>query len=111
MAVAGCYLIAYPDEEVAGRMRRGIRHYNQCTGTVNSDHSGYHETLTLFWLAIVAARLRELADGVPRIDAVRMLVTELGPQRDLFREYYSFDVVNSVEARRAWIAPDLKALP
>ena len=64
-------------------MRRGIVHYNQCAGTINSDHSGYHETITLFWLAIVKARLREIADGTSRIDAVRLLVTELAPRRDL----------------------------
>jgi len=110
LAVAACYLIEYPDEDAASRMRRGIVHYNQCVGTVNSNHSGYHETLTLFWLAVVKARLRALAGDLPRVEAVRMLVTELAPQRDLFREYYSFDVVRSAEARKSWIAPDLKPL-
>jgi hypothetical protein len=85
-------------------------HYNQCVGTINSDHSGYHETITLFWLAIVKARLRELPDGLTRVEAVRVLVTELAPQRELFREYYSFDVVRSLEARKSWVAPDLKPL-
>jgi len=110
VAVAACYLLEYPDEDAAGHMRRGIVHYNQCVGTVNSDHSGYHETITLFWLAVVKARLRELAEGLSRVEAVRLLVTELAPQRDLFREYYSFDVVRSVEARKSWIAPDLRPL-
>jgi hypothetical protein len=110
VAVAASYLIEYPDEDAARYMRRGIVHYNQCVGAVNSDHSGYHETITLFWLAIVKARLSELADALPRVEAVRLLVTELAPQRDLFREYYSFDVVRSVEARKSWIAPDLRPL-
>ena len=109
VAVAGCYLIRYP--EAADRARRGIRHYNQCTGTIDSDHSGYHETLTLFWLAVVKARLRQMEPGEARIDTVRMLVAEFAPRRDLFREYYSFDVVRSVEARRSWVPPDVKALP
>jgi hypothetical protein len=111
VAVAACYLIECADQDAADLMRRGIVHYNQCVGTINNDHSGYHETITLFWLAVVKARLRELVDGLPRVDAVRILVTELAPQRDLFREYYSFDVVRSVEARRSWIAPDVKPLP
>lgn len=111
VAVASCYLIEYPDEEAEDRMRRGIRYYNQCVGTINSDHSGYHETITLFWLAVVKARLRELPDDLPRIEAVRLIVTELAPRRDLFREYYSFDVIGSVEARRAWIPPDMQPLP
>jgi len=110
VAVAACYLIEDPEGDPADRMRRGIVHYNQCVGTVNSDHRGYHETITLFWLSVVKSRLRGLPDGLPRVEAVRVLVTELAPQRDLFREYYSFDVVRSVEARKSWIAPDLKPL-
>lgn len=111
IAVAGCYLIRYSDEDAADRARSGIRHYNQCTGTINSDHSGYHETLTLLWLALVKARLRQLDAGTARIDAVRILIAEFAPQRDLFREYYTFDVVRSVEARRSWVPPDAKPLP
>ena len=111
VAVAGCYLIRYPDDEAADRARRGIRHYNQSTGGINSDHSGYHETLTLFWLALVKARLRRIEPDVARIDVARMLVAEFAPRRDLFREYYSFDVVRSEEARRSWVPPDVKPLP
>ena|SRR5690242_2606887 len=111
IAVAGCYLIRYSDEAAADLARRGIRHYNQCTGTINSDHSGYHETLTLFWLALVRARLRQLDAGTARIAAVRMLIAEFAAQRDLFRQYYTFDVVRSVEARRSWVPPDAKPLP
>jgi hypothetical protein len=109
--VAACYLLEYSPEEAAGRMRRGIRHYNQCTGTVNSDHSGYHETLTLFWLAVTRARLSCMPADMPRVEAVRALVAEFGPQRDLYRQYYGFDLVRSVEARRSWIEPDLQPLP
>ena len=111
VAVAGCYLIAYPDDDAADRMRRGVRHYNQCTGIINSDHSGYHETITLFWLAVIRARLREMRDCVPRIEAVRQLVSELAPQRDLFRQYYSVDLLKSVDARRRWMEPDVRPLP
>ncbi|HXI39791.1 MAG TPA: hypothetical protein VNH83_07420 [Bryobacteraceae bacterium] len=111
IAVAGCYLSSYSDEEAADRARRGVRYYNQCTGTINGDHSGYHETLTLFWLAVVKARMRNFRSGTTRIDRVRMLVAEFAPQRDLFREYYTFDVVRSAEARRSWVPPDVKPLP
>jgi len=48
--------------------------------------------------------------GTPRLDCVRAVVDDLGPQRDLFQEYYSLDVVRSVEARRKWVEPDLKGL-
>ena len=44
-------------------------------------------------------------------DKIQALVDEFGSRRDLFREYYSFDVVKSREARAGWVEPDLKALP
>ncbi|HLN02893.1 MAG TPA: hypothetical protein VK335_26630 [Bryobacteraceae bacterium] len=111
LTVAGCYLFDYPLEVATDRMRLGIRHYNHCVGTRNTDHSGYHETLTVFWMAIVKQRLAQLPLKTPRLEAVRTVVEELGPRRDLFKEYYGIDVVKSVEARRAWVEPDLKALP
>jgi hypothetical protein len=111
VAVAGCYLLEYPLDVATARIRLGIRHYNYCVGTINSDHSGYHETLTLFWLAVVKAHLAQIPADTPRIEAVRELVAQLGPRRDLFKEYYSFDIVRAVEARRSWVGPDMKPLP
>ena len=101
----------YPLEIATDRMRLGVRHYNHCVGTRNTDHSGYHETLTVFWMAIVRAHLSQVPLKTPRLEAVRTVVEELGPRRDLFKEYFGFDVVKSVEARRGWVEPDLKGLP
>jgi len=39
--------------------------------------------------------------------AAHIAVRDLGHRRDLFREYYSWDVVADRDARRAWVAPDL----
>jgi len=111
VTVAGCYLLEYPRDVATARIRFGIRHYNHCVGAINNDHGGYHETLTLFWMAVVKAQLVRIPAGTPRLDAVRDVVAQLGPRRDLFKEYYSFDVVRSVEARRSWMQPDLKPLP
>ena len=110
ITVATCYLFDCPLDVATDRIRSGIRHYNECVGTANTDHSGYHETLTVFWMAIVKARLGQLPLKAPRLEAVRTVVEELGAKRDLFKQYYSFDVVKSVEARRTWVEPDLKAL-
>ena len=56
---------------------------------------------------LVVARV--LADAAPAtdFDAARIAVRDLGHRRDLFREYYSWDVVADRDARRAWVAPDL----
>jgi hypothetical protein len=38
-------------------------------------------------------------------------VERFGERRDIFREYYEFDLVGSTEARLGWVEPTLKPLP
>jgi hypothetical protein len=49
VTVAASYLLKYQLEEATDRIRRNIRHYNECAGTVNSDHVGYHEIWSSGW--------------------------------------------------------------
>ena len=42
------YLSHHPLPDAIERIRKGIFRYNEAVGTINSDTSGYHETLTLF---------------------------------------------------------------
>lgn len=112
LAVGSWYLLSLPESIAIERVRTGIRHYNECVGTRNTADSGYHETLTMFWLGIIAGQLWELAGASRRLTvrekltAVRSVVEKFGGQRDLFRRYYSFDVVASREARARWVPPD-----
>jgi len=52
-----------------------------------------------------------VAETIPkagsRVNAVRHVVNALAAKRDLWREYYSFDIVKSTEARARYIPPDL----
>jgi len=111
LRVAGCYLVGYPAVEALTRMRDGVKRYNVASGGKNTEDSGYHETLTCFWIAVAKAYLAELPDGMTAAAKVQALVDEFGARRDLFREYYGFDVLKSREARARWVAPDLKGLP
>jgi hypothetical protein len=105
LAVGTWYLMSFPKELAVERVRAGIRHYNECAGVLNTPDSGYHETLTLFWLGVIEAQVRDFAGSSRRLAALRV-VAEYGARRDLFKEYYSFDVVASREARARWVAPD-----
>jgi hypothetical protein len=107
LAVGTWYLVNFAEEIAIGRVRTGIQHYNECVGTANTPDSGYHETLTLFWLRIIRRFLLETGGMGDKLKAVRGVVEEFGGQRDLFRKYYSFDVVGSREARARWVPPDL----
>jgi hypothetical protein len=101
------YLRTFDAAEATRRIRSGILHYNGCLGVANTATSGYHETLTLFWIA----RVREFLDRAPAGSSEEKLLQDVlgafGARSDLWKEYYSFDVVRSTEARRRWIAPDI----
>src|SRR5215471_296028 len=104
VAVAACHLFDRPKDKALEEIRAGIIHYNTCVGTANTDHSGYHETLTRFWTGVIAGLLRP--EFSSRLEFVRAALDRFGGDSALFRSYYSFDVVKDVRARREWIAPD-----
>ncbi len=89
-----------PDESLVF-LRRAIRSYNTTVGTVNSDSSGYHETLTIFYVAVISSL------AAPSLDLVlRSPLTDRGvPLR-----FWTRDRLFSVEARRRWIEPDIQGL-
>jgi hypothetical protein len=90
-------------------MRLRIPRYNEAVGGKNTETSGYHETVTVFWIRVLA-RLHDSREWNSRSEFVRAAVEQFAGQRDFFRAYYSFDLAGSTEARRRWIAPDLQPL-
>jgi hypothetical protein len=91
------------------RLRGAIRAYNAATGGANTETSGYHETITRFYVGLIA-------DFVARADATRTvdeladaLVATCGG-RDLPHRHWSPARLSSPEARRAWVGPDLRPL-
>jgi hypothetical protein len=103
IVVGTYYAVCYP-ESALEKTRKGIVRYNEAVGTANTDTSGYHETLTCFWAALLARDVQGIADP---LEAVRRTVERYGEARKLHERSYSFDVVKSVEARRKWIPPDV----
>lgn len=106
VAVAAYFAFGYNAAETLAILREGIRHYNTCVGTANTEDSGYHETLTGFWAGEVGGLVRG-GEFPSKLDAARAAVTAFGNDKYRFRLFYSFDVVNCRRARREWIAPDL----
>ena len=106
----------YKDDNALDSIREGILHYNETQGTANTVTSGYHETLTIFWVNAVRDYLkREFPfPSVPqqhrpasRLEAVRGAIRIFGTQSGLPKRVYSFDVFQSQEARARWIPQDL----
>lgn len=107
VAMAACYLREHQPEEALLRIRSGLYRYHLSQGGAHTATSGYHETLTLFWVARITEYLRALPPDTPLLDAVNGATRQFGQQRKLHKSYYSWDIVNDPEARRSWRAPDL----
>ena len=110
IAMACCYIRKLPRADLLPTVRRNIRNYNARGGGKNTDTSGYHETLTVLWLWVLADYLQSFPEQTPRIEQVRMAVDKFSADR-LYPQYYSYDVVKSGEARRRWMEPDMQHLP
>lgn len=91
-------------------LRRAIRSYNESTGGVNSHEAGYHETITRFYVAVIAAFLDSAGDGLSDEDLADQLIAKFG-DRNLPRTYYSKSLLESPAARLGWVEPDLQPLP
>ena len=111
LAAAVYLLLVHPEIDLERDIAGLIRRYNESVGGVNSDHEGYHETITRTFLH----GIRLFLSRVDRKQAVHELVNSLLlsniGRRDWPLRYYSRERLFCVEARRAFIAPDLAALP
>jgi hypothetical protein len=110
VAAAAYYLFDSNFETVLPLMRARISAFNLSVGGANTATSGYHETLTHFWLLIVAELLRQ-RQPTSRLEAAQQAVQVFGQARSLHTLYYSGDVVQDSDARQSWRAPDLLPLP
>jgi hypothetical protein len=101
LIVALVYLVRHRRDEATERVRRGIQQLNHHYGNL----TGYHETITLAWIAVVSRFL----DQRPRGEDLSILSRELLEEcevKDYLLRFYSTEVLMSDEARRSWVPPD-----
>jgi hypothetical protein len=103
----GCYVHGYGEAAAIARMRARVSAYNLAVGGQNTATSGYHETVTVFWIKLLATRP---AASISRSDFAHRAVRELVDRRDIYADYYDFDILKSEAARRTWIEPTLRPL-
>lgn len=109
LLVALWYLDTHEVDAALPIVRQRIRAYNDAVGTVNSDSSGYHESLTRLYLhGIAAHRAAHPADDIAT--AYRQLLATPIARREWPLFFYSRDCLFSVAARRGWVEPDLEPL-
>jgi len=111
--MAFLYLRDHPFAEAVARIRSGILALNRATGGRNTATSGYHETLTVAWALLIAAAI-ERGRSAPGVIADSESFIAAHPHllaKDALRSHYSRERMMSVEARVAFVDPDLAALP
>ena len=95
------------DEELPGLIRR----YNESVGGVNDDTQGYHDTITRVFLHGVRLFLSEVDSAEAPYELVNELLLSPMGRRDWPLRFYSREHLLSVAARRAFVRPDVAALP
>jgi hypothetical protein len=109
---AALWLMRYrADLDASREMPRLIRAYNESVGRVNDDSGGYHETITQASLRALRGVLDANPADMPVYQIVNALMASSLGNPNWLLEYWSRDVLMSVDARRRWLEPDLKALP
>ena len=105
IAMAAHYLTGHPVPEATALIRARIPAYNIAQGGQNTEDSGYHETLTIFWIWVVAGFLAGLPPDLPRLAMIAATAGHFGADRRYHERFYEHDVVKDKEARRQWVPP------
>ncbi len=104
LAVALWYLKHHPYEEASEKMREGIKRLAAAYGK-----TGYHETITVFWLKMVYSFLMKAKSSATIFELANEVASQYG-NKNVIADYYSEETIGSVKAKNEWVEPDLKAL-
>ena len=104
--VALWYCIKFPLPQAAEKIRNGIKAYNVSIGGANTDTSGYHETITLFYMTTIACYLA--TTGVTELtdEQIDLFLQQPFLERDHVFRMYSVEQLMSKAARHSWTPPD-----
>jgi hypothetical protein len=101
LVMALSYLQRHGREVATRLIRSGRQRYNERDG----NPTGYHETITLAWIAVTARFLRGRDKNLPILSLAKELLDECG-DKDYLLRFYSKERLFSDEARASWVQPD-----
>lgn len=104
LTVALWYVWHLPFGEAEERVKTGIRKLAETYGK-----TGYHETITLFWLRMVSI-FASSVDRKSPLAATANRMIEKYTNKDLIFDYYSSELIDSAKAKAEWIEPDLQRI-
>ena len=104
LTVAVCYLQELSVADATNKLRESLLRFVDHHGV---DRKKYNETITVFWLEVVAEELKSLPSDsslVAKCNVVEEALSNAG----LAMEYYSPELLFSEKAREEFVRPDLK---
>jgi hypothetical protein len=100
---AWCFL-KLPEPQAAARIYGGLQRY------VKWHHIDiYNETITWFWIKLIGKMVASLDTTRPAFAIVNEVMARLGDSQMIFA-YYTRERLQTDEARRQWVEPDLQPL-
>jgi hypothetical protein len=102
VAVCWAALRRHSPADVAALLRTAIRRQNEANGTPNTSTSGYHETITRYYV-----------DAIADLGDVPAAVALASPRcrRDAPLGHWHRDTLRGRDARARWVEPDRAPLP
>ena len=104
LTVALWYLRNLSFEEATEKVTRGIRRLAETYGK-----TGYHETITVFWLRVVSCFVAGHSNKTLPVLANALI--DHCVDKNLIGRHYSADLLASPKAKSEWVEPDLEPLP
>jgi len=105
LTVAVWYLQNMSRREATERMRTALLRFVDHHGV---DRRKYHETLTAFWIEMVAVEVGKMSPKATLVEKCNRVIESL-QDKDLVNDYYSKERLDSNEAREMFVGPDLKS--
>lgn len=103
LTVAVCYLQELTISEATTKLRQNLLRF---LDHHQVDRQKYNQTITVFWLQMVANVLEELAQGATLVEKCNAVSESLNHSELVFK-YYSREKLLSDEAREVFVGPDL----
>lgn len=91
-------------------LRQGIRRLNESFGNVNTDTSGYHETITCAYVRLLAQFLEGCPENMSFAERVNRLLRGPLADKEVLLRFYTAETLASSRARLAWVEPDVSPL-
>ncbi|AEV97018.1 hypothetical protein A4D02_18380 [Niastella koreensis] len=104
------YCCRQPLPQAIESIKEGIKKYNISVGGENTDHSGYHETITVFYIRQIINYILETCSDGQFEEKLNGLWQREFLKKGFPLTYYSREFLMSKEARKNWLAPDLQPL-